>query len=105
MAWAALLVLGFIGLVELRSNIAYNGILNGPEYKAEMRDWIVNGVGRESTPSQFVPQHLKHLGAFLLLTVASGGYLGLAMGAYLLGYMSFYVGSFALRTGPLGGIA
>jgi hypothetical protein len=105
MAWALLLSLGFLGLVHLRLNVATNGILHGTEYKSEMQQWISSGEGKESSPALFLPEHLAHLGAFLLLTLASGGYLGLALGAYLLGYMSFYVGSFATRTGVVGGLA
>src|SRR5262245_65307536 len=64
-----------------------------------MFTWIASGTGKEVTPSRFVPEHLLHLGGFLVLTVVSGGYLGLVLGAFLTGYMSYFVGSFALTSG------
>jgi hypothetical protein len=68
-------------------------ILNGEAYRDEMFAFISTGAGRESDPAAFVPQHAAHLGLFALLTLASGGLLGLGMGAVLLGYMSYYVGA------------
>jgi hypothetical protein len=56
-------------------------------------------VGKENEPARFVPEHLLHLGAFALLSVASGGYLGLVLGAGLLAYMNYFVGAFALSAG------
>ena len=51
------------------------------------------GTGREADPRRFVPQHLLHLGLFALLAIVSGGLLGILLGAVLVDYMSFYVGS------------
>ncbi len=107
MGWAALLSIGVITLVAVRPELAARGILHGPVYKAEMADWIIRGVGKEVSPAQFVPEHLLHLGAFLVLTTVSAGYLGLALGAFLMAYMSYFVGSFAVAAQPhwLGGLA
>jgi hypothetical protein len=106
MLWAFLLSLGVIVLLAVRPAIAARGILHGTSYKEEMFGWIRTGVGRESTPSLFVPQHLIHLVAFMGLTVVSGGYLGLALGAFLMAYMSYFVGAFAVASGdPLAGAA
>ncbi|HET9480532.1 MAG TPA: hypothetical protein VFP98_02155, partial [Candidatus Polarisedimenticolia bacterium] len=63
----------------------------------EMYDWLSTGSGRESTPSQFIPQHLLHAAIFCLLSLATGGAASLIMGAVLLNYMSFYVGDLILR--------
>lgn len=68
-------------------------ILNGAAYRDEMFTFIASGAGRESDPAAFVPQHARHIGLFVALTLASGGLLGLAMGAVLLAYMSYYVGA------------
>jgi hypothetical protein len=78
-------------------------ILNGPAYRDEMFAFIAAGAGRESDPTAFVPQHAWHLGLFVVLSLATGGLLGLAMGAVLLAYMSFYVG--ALMNGAAPGLA
>ena len=94
MAWAGLLSLGVVVLVLLWPEAA-RGVLFGEPYREEMFGWIATGEGREVTPAEFVPQHLLHLGLFVLLTWVSGGYLGLALGAALVGYMSYFVGSYA----------
>lgn len=70
-------------------------VLNGPTYRDEMFDYIRTGHGRETEPGLYLPQHLVHLGAFIVLTVLSGGFLGIALGAVLVGYMSYYVGALA----------
>lgn len=97
--WAFLLSAGVILLVFWRPEAAREGILNGEPYRQEMFDWIATGVGPENDWRQFLPVHLLHLGVFLLLTWASGGYLGLALGAALVGYMSYFVGSYAAASG------
>jgi hypothetical protein len=68
-------------------------ILHGAAYRDEMIHWVRTGVGRESTPSSFLPEHLAHLLAFVALSLGTGSLLSLVLGAVLLNYMSFYVGS------------
>ncbi len=100
MAWALLLSAGVILLVLGWPEAARAGILHGEVYRQEMiGGWIRAGVAPENSPRLFIPQHLLHLGAFLLLTWASGGYLGLVLGAFLVGYMSYFVGSYAAASG------
>jgi hypothetical protein len=107
MAWAALLSAGVVVLVHLAPELAARGILNGEPYRQEMFSWIDTGAGKEVSPGRFVPEHLLHLGVFLLLTWATGGYLGLVLGALLTGYMSYFVGAFAVASGEplLGSLA
>lgn len=107
MIWAGLLSLGVIVLVLVAPEAAGNGILNGEAYREEMFHWIATGAGRENEPRAFIPQHLLHVTLFVLLTWASAGYLGLALGAFLLNYMSYFVGSFAVASGRplLGAVA
>lgn len=103
MLWALLLASGVIALTLFAPGAAGEAILNGEPYRSEMFSWIATGVGREGSPREFVPQHLLHLGAFLVLTLVSGGYLGLALGAGLLDYMSYFVATYARASGsPLG---
>lgn len=99
MLWAVLLSAGVIALVFWNPEAAGDGILNGEPYRQAMFGWIETGVGRENTPSEFIPEHLLHLGVFLLLTWLTGGYLGLALGAALMAYMSYFVGSYAVASG------
>jgi hypothetical protein len=73
-------------------------IFHGPEYVDEMFRWIHTGIGAESTPSQFIPQHLMHLAMFIVLALLTASLLSLLMGAALMNYMSFYVGNVILAS-------
>jgi hypothetical protein len=97
--WAALYSAGVIALTQLAPDVAARAILHGEPYRQEMFGWITTGSGPEVRPAEFVPQHLLHATAFALLSWASGGFLGLVLGAGLLGYMSYFVGSFAAAAG------
>jgi hypothetical protein len=106
LAWAFLLSAGVILLVQFWPQAARAGILHGEDYRREMFGWIATGVAPENDPRAFLPQHLLHLAAFLGLTWVSGGYLGLVLGAALVGYMSYFVGSYAAASGhPFLGLA
>jgi hypothetical protein len=97
--WAALLSTAIVALTESAPRWAGTRIVNGEPYRLEMFCWIETGSGRENDPAEFVPQHLLHLAAFALLSWLSAGYLGLALGAALVTYMSYFVGSFAISSG------
>ena len=102
--WAAVLSGSQIALVATFPARAAAVVPHGPAYWDEMRPYLLTGIGKESDPSRFVPEHLLHLGAFLVLAAASGGLLALVLGAYLLGYMSYYVGQVVLLSDrPLAG--
>jgi hypothetical protein len=105
MLWALLLFAGVVALVWIRPGAAGETILNGEAYRQEMFSWIATGVGRESDWRAFLPQHLVHFGVFAGLCWVSGGYLGLVLGAALMGYMSYFVATFAHAAGrPLLGL-
>lgn len=95
MAWALLLSLGVVFQVHAAPDLAAT-LLNGEPYRQEMFHWIATGEGSEGELAQFLPIHLSHLAAFVVLCWLSGGYLGLALGAVLTGYMSYFVGSYAV---------
>lgn len=97
--WALLLSAGVILLVFLMPDAARGGIVRGETYREEMFGWIATGEGKENEWRRFLPEHLLHLGVFLVLTWASGGYLGLVLGAILTAYMSYFVGSYAAASG------
>jgi hypothetical protein len=101
MAWAGLLSLGVILLVYLLPAAAAAGILNGEPYREEMFGWIRTGIAPENTPSIFIPQHLLHLGLFVVLAYVSAGYLGLVLGTALTAYMSYFVASYAVAADRL----
>jgi len=74
-------------------------VLHGPAYRDEMFAFIRSGSGTESDPRRFLPQHVLHLLVFCALAAGSGGLLGIALGAILVGYMSYYVGCLAAAGG------
>jgi len=100
--WAAGLSASVIAFTRREPASMERVVLNGPAYREEMFAYIKSGIGRESDPARFVPEHLLHLLAFSLLSAGSGGLLGIAFGAILVGYMSFYVGSLAAVGGAPG---
>src|SRR5437870_5080989 len=69
--------------------------LRGAAYRTEMFTWVLTGIGAESTPSQFIPQHALHAAVFSVLALATGGVLAMPMGAALMNYMGHYVGALA----------
>jgi hypothetical protein len=97
-AWAALLSLGFILQVFLAPDLAAT-TLRGEPYRQEMFHWIATGEGSEGEWRRFLPTHLSHFTLFVVLCWVSGGYLGLVLGAVLMGYMSYFVGSYAAAAG------
>jgi hypothetical protein len=94
-AWAALLSAGVMLLVAAFPETARSGILHGEDYRQEMFRWIQIGQAPENDWRLFLPQHAWHLTLFVVLTWMSGGYLGLVLGAALIGYMSYFVASYA----------
>ena len=67
-------------------------IVHGVSYRDEMFSWIRTGVGAEGDPHLFILPKIKELALFSLLTLVSGGFLGLMLGSMLLNFMNFYVG-------------
>jgi hypothetical protein len=69
--------------------------LNGPEYKSEMFNWIRTGRGDEGSIRLFLPEHLVHLGAFIVVGLGTGSAGAILMGAALMNYVSYYVAALA----------
>jgi hypothetical protein len=91
--WALCMAVICIWAVVHYPEQARASIFNGAKYQQEMFQWIKTGVGAESDPGRFVPQHLLHFIIFCILSAISAGFFSLLMGAVLMNYMSFYVGS------------
>jgi hypothetical protein len=96
--WAASLSATLIAVTARDPGRVAPIVLRGASYRDEMFSYVATGVGTESTPRLFVPQHLLHAGLFSAATLLSAGVLGLMMGEVLVAYMSYYVG--ALASGP-----
>ncbi len=80
-------------------------VLNGPPYRDEMLHWIRTGEGSEDSPRLFLPQHLLHLGLFIVLGLATASTLSILMGASLMNSMDFYVASLARAGAPAWAVA
>ena len=98
LVWALGMALAGTTLVTLLPEQSATLILNGVEYRLQMFEWIRTGVGAESDPRLFIPQHLGHLAAFLALSLGTVSLLSMILGSILMNYMSFYVGSLILES-------
>jgi len=105
--WALLLSAGVILLTIWWPAAARAGIVHGEPYRQEMFGWIATGEAPENDWHRFLPVHLLHFAVFIVLTWVSGGYLGLVLGTFLVTYMSYFVGCYAVASGHpwLGSVA
>ncbi len=95
--WAFTHSAAIVGLSMWSPQQAGLVIPHAPEYWAEMVPYVARGEGIESDPSRFIPLHLLHLLGFSVLSAISAGLAGLVLGAYLTGYMSYYVAQVGLH--------
>jgi hypothetical protein len=70
-------------------------VYHGAAYKAEMFQWIRTGRGAEGSIRLFLPQHLLHLGAFVVLGLLTASVGAIVLGAALMNYMAYYVAALA----------
>ena len=103
--WAAALAIA--GTVSLMVWPAQTDglVLNGPEFRDQMLEWIRTGQGTEGSVSLFLPRQLLQLAVFAALSLVTASALSIVMGAALLNYMSFYVASLLDAGAPLWAVA
>jgi len=94
--WALFLSQAVIMATYLFPGRAAEVVWRGVEYRDEMFAWVRTGQGMESSPARFIPVHIRDFAIFSVVTFVTGGAAGLIMGAALLNYMNFYVGSLVL---------
>jgi hypothetical protein len=95
LVWALLLAVCGTLFFALWPHDPGSAIVHGPEYREEMFRWIRTGEGTEGTPRLFLPQHLLHLAAFVVLSLLTASAVSIFMGAVLMNYMAYYVASLA----------
>ena len=100
LAWAAAVALCGTAAFALWPGAVDGLVIHGPAYRDEMLAWILTGVGTESSPRRFLPQHAMHVALFVASSLATASVLSIAMGAVLMNYMSFYVASLARAGAP-----
>lgn len=91
LVWALALGATMTGLCAFDPVRAERVVIHGPAYWEEMRPWLETGVGRESDPSRFLPQHALHAAAFIALSLLTASALSVLFGAVLMNYMAYYV--------------
>jgi hypothetical protein len=99
------LALAFFGTLSLALWPTADGrippVMKGAEYRDEMFHWIRTGVGSEGDWRLFLPIHITHLVAFLLISVLTASLVSITGGAILTNYMDGYVASLHLAGAPL----
>ncbi len=93
--WALACSIVTIALVANTGDRYADVLWNAEKYRTDMFHWVKTGIGEESEPARFLPLHALHFTAFCALSFVTFGFGGLALGAALLHYMNFYVGSLA----------
>ncbi len=96
--WAISLIIFGTTLFSIFPEKAERVVINGREYRDEMMEWIRTGVGRETNPREFIPQHLTHIGVFIVLSFISASLLSITMGAIMVNYMNFYVSQLIIHS-------
>jgi hypothetical protein len=100
LVWAATLAVCGTMAFRLWPSAPAALIVHGPEYRAEMFEWIRTGVGAEGSPGLFLPQHLLHLALFVALSLATASAASIFMGSVLMNYMDYYVSSLGRAGAP-----
>jgi hypothetical protein len=100
LAWAVAASISTIAAAAARPDAAVHGIWHAGEFRDEMVRWIATGVGPEGNIRLFLPRVLLEFVLVLVLSAATAGVAGLALGAVLLGYMNGYVGWVAANADP-----
>ena len=95
MLWWALTVAGDGALHLVAAAAPTRWSIHGEAYKDGMFHWIHTVRETRGNIHQFLPQHLLHLGAFMLLGVLTASAGAVVMGALLMNYMSYYVAALA----------
>ncbi len=98
--WALVLTLAVIGATLQYGDRLAPLIIHGEAYRQEMFRWVATGMGPEGDPSLFMAPKIRELVVFSVAAAATLGFAALLMGAILLDYMNFYVGSLILAAKP-----
>jgi len=104
--WAAALAVCATAFSYVRTADAGRLFIHGEAYRREMFDFLLTGAGAEGDIRQFLPMHALHAAIFCALAIATGSLAAMPMGAALMNYMAYYVGSLAVSSAhPLRAIA
>jgi hypothetical protein len=93
--WAGALAVCATALSVWRPADGARLFVHGEAYRREMFTYLQTGVGAEGDIRQFLPQHALHAVIFSVLALATGSLAAMPMGAVLMNYMAYYVGTLA----------
>ncbi len=99
LVWAGMMIAVQVALTILWPGLMEQNVFRAVAYRDEMFRWLGTGAGMEGDIVLFLPVQLTHLVVFCILSFGTGGLMGLVLGAMLLGYMNFYVGSLIAASG------
>ena len=106
LVWAAALGVCATIFSYVRTAEAGSLFLRGEAYRREMFAFLLTGTGPEGDIRQFLPQHALHAVVFCVLALVTGSIAAMPMGAVLMNYMAYYVGSLAASSAhPLRAVA
>jgi len=104
--WAATLAVCATTFSYTQTAEAGRLFVHGEAYRREMFTFLLTGSGAEGDIRQFLPTHVLHAIVFSTLAIATGSLVAMPMGAALMNYMAYYVGSLAASSAhPLRAIA
>ena len=95
LVWAAAMGVCATVFSYVRTVEAGHLFLRGEAYQREMFAFLSTGAGPEGDIRLFLPQHALHAVLFCVLALATGSLLAMPMGAVLMNYMAYYVGTVA----------
>ena len=99
-AWALLLTFLMAGFTVMYGEGIAPLVIKGESYKEEMFHWIKTGEGPEGDPRLFIVPKIREIIVFSVAAFVTAGFVALLMGAILLNYMNYYVGSLILHALP-----
>lgn len=106
LVWAAALAVCATAFSYGRTADAGAMFIHGERYRQEMFTYLLTGAGPEGSLRLFLPEHAWHAGAFCALALVTGSLAAMPMGAVLMNYMAYYVGTLAVASAhPLTTIA
>lgn len=87
-----------ITLMYFFPDLATVAVLNGFQYWDEMLPWLHGYAVKEGIPSQFIPEHLLHMGIVAISSLISAGIIALIFGTVLVNYMNYYVAQLMINS-------
>lgn len=98
-AWSAALGALMPAVERIAPGVCGAWFAGAARYAESMAEWARTGVGCESTPGCFLPQHLLHAVAFCIASAATAGLAGLVLAAVLFGWMGAYAAALGTASG------